>query len=481
MDSARSALTRVLVTGGDSPLARAVIAALPPATAVRVVDRHFTAPFAREIERSEGDLRDQRFVGALVTGVDAVLHLAPLTTRDERDLEVLDQATLGTYRLAMAAQAAGAARVVLASTLAVFDTFPTAFQLNPSWRPRPRPDLPILAPWLAERSLREIARATGLAAVCLRLGTMDAAQAATALLGALNGPLDGWRVDHSGDRPLPAGPPRADLAPMDRPRRRVVVFGAGGPLAAATAALLAPDYLLRLTDVAPLAELATRPPQSPGAPLPVPLGPPHEERVVDVRDPDAVLAACEGMDAIVNCTVVRHDPVDAWRVNLLGAHNILHAAVAHGIRRVVQTGPCLISQPGASGYTWDELVGDDPPPRPGHDRYLHTKYLAQELCRAFAEYHGLEVPVLQYAGLASTTVAPQGPLSPFFVSWTDAGRAIRHALEVPSLPTPCEVMHITADLPHGVFPNRKAKHLLGWHPRDTLEQWYSTARPEREA
>jgi nucleoside-diphosphate-sugar epimerase len=203
--------------------------------------------------------------------------------------------------------------------------------------------------------------------------------------------------------------------------------------------------------------------------------------VVDVRDPDAVLAACQGMDAIVNCTVVRHDPVDAWRVNLLGAYNILRAAVARGIRRVVQTGPCLVSQPGAAGYTWDDLVGDDAPPRPGHDRYLHTKYLAQELCRAFAEYHGLEVPVLLFGGLASSTVVPRGPVSPFFVSWTDAGRAIRHALEVPSLPTPCEVMHITGDLPHGVFPNRKAKYLLGWQPRDTLERWYAVAPPERES
>ncbi len=58
------------------------------------------------------------------------------------------------------------------------------------------------------------------------------------------------------------------------------------------------------------------------------------------------------------------------------------------------------------------------------------------------------------------------------VSWEDAGRAMRHALEAPSLPSPFEIFHILADLPHGKFSNTKAKRLLGWQPRDSLvELW----------
>ena len=90
-----------------------------------------------------------------------------------------------------------------------------------------------------------------------------------------------------------ARPGLGPAAPVGgRPIRSVVVFGAGGPLAAAAARALAPAYRLRLTDVRPLADLAREGrPQSPGAPLPAVLGPPHEAAVVDVADPAQVHAA----------------------------------------------------------------------------------------------------------------------------------------------------------------------------------------------
>ena len=124
-----------------------------------------------------------------------------------------------------------------------------------------------------------------------------------------------------------------------RPIRKVVVFGAGGPLASATAPLLAETHTVRLTDLRPLEDIISEgKPQSPGAPLPTILGPPHETREVDVTNYDQVLAACTGMDAIVNCTVFRPESERAFKVNCLGAYNVMHAAVAQRIRRVVHTG-----------------------------------------------------------------------------------------------------------------------------------------------
>jgi nucleoside-diphosphate-sugar epimerase len=183
-----------------------------------------------------------------------------------------------------------------------------------------------------------------------------------------------------------------------------------------------------------------------------------------------VLAACEGMDAIVNCTVVRPDLEKAFRVNTVGAYNVVRAALAHGIRRVVHTGPQVVSLDRAPGYWWDFDVPPDVPARPGVHLYHHTKFLGQELCRIFAEEHGLEVPVLQFSLFVNPQTAHPGPRSvgPLSVSWDDAGYAMRRALEVAALPSPFEVMHILADLPHGKFSNAKAKRLLGWHPRDTL-------------
>lgn len=519
----------LLITGGDSRLARAVIAALPEETRVRLLDTRFTASFPGLPDAREGDLRDREFVTAALEGVDTVLHLAPLFPPVSDELEVLDLATRGTYVLTTAAAEAGVQRFVVGSTLALFDRLPAHWKVEERWRPRPEPRLEQLAPWLAELSVRECARVNDLHAFCLRFGQIvDAADAAAqpydprwlhlddAVAGvqcALMAPFRekkhrDWRIYHitaAGERAKIrlAGAtwdgfgyePKHDfqerwavergardtrpwqevLSPPEpiasRPIRRVVVFGAGGPVAAELAQELKDSYTLRLTDVRALADvLAEGNRQSPNAPLPAVLDAPHECRVVDVRNAGQVLAACEGMDAVVNTTVVRPDPVEAFRVNTLGAYNVMRAAVAHGIRRVVQTGPELVTIQGEADYRWDYDIPGNPPMRPGDNLYGHSKYLGQEICRVFAEYYGLEVPVLLY----SQFLDPEKDryLHPMAVSWRDSARAIRCALEVATLPSPYEVVHILTDMPHGKFNNRQAKELLDWEPQDLVDRFW---------
>jgi nucleoside-diphosphate-sugar epimerase len=370
-----------------------------------------------------------------------------------------------------------------------------------------------------EVALREVARVTALPTLCLRLGALvDDAQTASqpydrrwlhvddgvsALLRGLAVEAEGWRVYHisaagqqtwvpvtqAGDDPF-GYQPRHDFAArwaseipaptfqrpapiLAKPIRNVVVFGAGGPLGAALAQELAPHYTVRLTDVKPVEELMNIPPQSPGAPLPVPPQPPHEWQVVDVRDPAQVYAACAGMDAIVNVSVVRNDPVDAFRVNAIGAFNVMQAAVAHGIKRVVHTGPFMLGQRGGGGYDWDTYLVDDIAPRPGvWWVYLPSKLLGQEICRIFAEHYGLCVPTLTFAQFVNPEVLPKR-ISTLAVSWMDAANAIRCALTTDKLSSPYEYMHIGADTPLGVFPNEKAKRLLGWQPRDDFREVYA--------
>jgi nucleoside-diphosphate-sugar epimerase len=275
--------------------------------------------------------------------------------------------------------------------------------------------------------------------------------------------------------PIAAAPDRGVKRFGDQPggaARKVVVYGAGGPLAAVTTEALAHDHVLRLTDVRPIAEIvAENKPQSVGAPFPRVLGSPHEMTIVDVTDPDQVIEAARGMDAIVNCTVVRPDPVLAFRVNTIGAYNVVRAAVECGIRRVVHTGPQEVTLPYPAGYWYDFDLTSDVPPRPGAQLYILSKYLGHEICRIFAEEHDLEVPTL----LFSSFVDPSGPAPEplgafaFSISWEDAAQAMRQALRAPSFPRPLEVMHIVADLPHGKYRNDKAKELLKWQPRDRLE------------
>lgn len=477
----------LLITGGDGVLARAIMIALPANVAVRAVDTRWSAPLpdaVNAVEQRTGDLRDAATVTALLDGMDAVLHVAPLSTRFADDLTTLDHATRGTYHLATLAPAAGVSRLVLLSTLDLFARCPATWRVDENWRPRPTSRLADLCAWLPEITARELARDTDLHTICVRVGPYMN-DAVTALLDALQDDGSGWSVLHAGRRG--AAPPDdptalwpAALASPEpiaaRPIRNVLLLGAGGPLAAAAARELAAHYTLRLADLRPLAELAAGSPQSPGAPLPVPLDPPHECRVVDVCDFAQVRAACAGMDAIINCTVVRRDPVEAFRVNVLGAYNVMRAAVAHGIQRVVHTGPYQVAPLGPTSYLWDAGVPDDAPPRPGFNHmwqlYFHTKLLGQELCRAFADYHDLQVPVLLFCEFVQPDRPRDGHLYPFAVSWQDAARALHRALEA-ELPSSYEVLHITADLPPGIFPNRKARQILGWQPQDDLRAWWS--------
>ena len=531
---------RLLITGGDHLLVRALARSLGTEHTVRVATDAGVG-----VEAS--DLRDSVIAARLVDGMEAVLHLAPLWPALPAGTaagEVLDHAGRSTYVLLNAASRAGVRRFVLASTLDLFDAYPSTWQVGEAWKPRPSTATAPLAAYLAEATARECSRVEPLHTVCLRLGQVvdddmvagqpydprwlhveDAVQACRLALTyvpysrqfATTGPsLHGWQVFHIPgggawtQRPIAAAgdpgfgyaptrtfadapgspqvPPSASQTPArrepmpSRPIRRVVVFGAGGPLASAAAPLLAGSYTLRLADLRPLSDIVADPRRlSNGEPIPTLLDAPHELREVDVTDAAQVLAACEGMDAIVNCAVVRPHLVEAFRVNCLGAYNVMQAAVAHRIRRVVHSGPQQVTLDRPGGYWWDFAVPDEAPARPGSLIYSSSKYLGQEVCRIFAEEYGLEVPTLFFSRFVTPSRARPTPdgVFPMTVSWEDAAHAVLRALEVPSLPEPFEIFHILADLPHGKYANTKAKRVLGWQPRDSLEHlWGRRPMPE---
>jgi nucleoside-diphosphate-sugar epimerase len=531
----------ILITGGNSHLARQLATRLSADHNIRLFDRTFDQPAEEGTLQVTGDPCDPGVVAQLLENVTAVVHLAPYlpgrSTNPEPTVEAtaaLDDATRGTFVLANAARQAGVERILLFSTLDFFDRFPAHYQINEVWRPRPTPDISQLCPWLAELSIRENTRLGPFHSICLRLGEVvddahaaantydprwvhidDVSHAVERALAyqpqftpywsvfhvmaagskskirhqhAVSASADfGYQPKHDFRAYWPARPDAADvretrpwrelLAPQQipsRPIRRVVIFGAGGPMGAVTTQELASSYHLRVTDLRPITDIAAEAkPQAPGAPLPIPLGEPHERRQTDVRDPEQVMVAVEGMDAIINCTVVRPHPVDAFLVNTIGAYNVMRAAVAHNIRRVVHTGPLVQHLKGLADHSGDYDLHVDAPPRPFDHLYIHSKYLGTEICRVFAEYYGLEVPALLFMMLYNPTMPV--PPWPFMISWPDTGRALRRALEVTSLPSPFEMVNISADLPHGRFDFRKARDLLDWQPRDTLEDFWQDA------
>lgn len=124
-------MTRVLITGGGGFLGGWILRALTAAghqarifdrSSDRRVLREIAGPLADEVEWIEGDVTDANSVAAAARGCDGIIHLAALLTPACKADPVLGARVnlIGTLNLFEAAKAAGIARVVYASSAAVF-------------------------------------------------------------------------------------------------------------------------------------------------------------------------------------------------------------------------------------------------------------------------------------------------------------------------------------------------------------------------
>ncbi len=256
---------------------------------------------------------------------------------------------------------------------------------------------------------------------------------------------------------------------------KVVIFGAGGPVGAVAVSSLKDNYTLRVTDLRPLEEIvANESRQGPRAPVLQLPGAPHEYRIVDITRYDQVLEACRGMDAVVNTSVLRQDPVLSFQVSMVGAYNVAKAAAACGVKRVIHTGP-FHTQLYHNADFWNDFGVGEVPLHPGDDIYALTKYLGGQIVRVFAERCNLEVLTYLYChfrpGKVEAKEKGEG-VGSFTVSWEDTGRAFICGLRAPEMPSPYEVFLICAPLPHGKYRADKAWRLLGWKARDLFADLY---------
>ena len=234
---------------------------------------------------------------------------------------------------------------------------------------------------------------------------------------------------------------------------KVLILGGAGMLGPYVVPLLAPHYQLRVTDIiAPTFDFD------------------GEFWEVDASQPEQVLAAAEGMDAIINLSVLRHHRQLAFDVNTLGCYNMMQAAVTHGIRRIINTGPHF-TVTGASYELFDFDLSPDIPPQPGTILYALTKSLGQEICRVFTTQYDLFVQTYLFCSFRDPEdLHPERDAHPFSVSWQNSAEIFRLGLEIEpaQLPSRCEIFYVLADAPHGQFRNDKAQHILGFQPRDDI-------------
>ncbi len=203
---------RILITGADLPLGAAVARALCSEHELRLTGTEPLAPAGTEgCPYTPADLREPDQVAPLVSGMDAIAHLAPhaapVTPNAAAEKDALDHSGRGIYVLLHAALKAGVGRVVMASRLELMAAYPENYIVDPNWRPKPAPDAASLAPFVAELTLREFVRAEEIVGVCLRLGDLGSgpadtteADAITAVTRALTMDLEGrkyrWWLYH---------------------------------------------------------------------------------------------------------------------------------------------------------------------------------------------------------------------------------------------------------------------------------------------
>ncbi|MEE2657510.1 MAG: NAD-dependent epimerase/dehydratase family protein [Candidatus Latescibacterota bacterium] len=239
---------------------------------------------------------------------------------------------------------------------------------------------------------------------------------------------------------------------------KVLLLGGNGMLGPSVIDALEGDHELVITDLNP------------------PENSPHETMSVDIADYDQVRRAAEGTDAIINCSVLRHDRKIAFDVNALGTYNSIRAAVDLGHKRFVNTGPHF-TVAGSLYYEYDFGLKEEVPAHSDTNLYALSKACGQEICRIFSEHYPIHVLCALFLNFRDPEPAPGDEvrrLNPFSVTFRDAGRALRRCLEVDTatLPSRNEVFFILTDLPHGKFANAKAKQLLGWEPEDKLEGYW---------
>jgi nucleoside-diphosphate-sugar epimerase len=115
---------------------------------------------------------------------------------------------------------------------------------------------------------------------------------------------------------------------------------------------------------------------------------------LDLLDYDAVVAAMEGVDAVVHLAIAtrrelkhlsRHEIDDEqMRVNVSGTFHILHAAAEMNVSRVVYMSSMTV----VMGDPRLPRFAHDMPPRP-RDLYAQTKLTGEHLCELYARTRGL--------------------------------------------------------------------------------------------
>lgn len=150
----------------------------------------------------------------------------------------------------------------------------------------------------------------------------------------------------------------------------------------------------------------------------VPDGVEFHER--DLRDGDAVRAACEGVEVVFHQGALRspmrsvEDPIPTTECNVIGTLNVLVAATAARVRRVVYA-----SSSSVYGHREGEPQREDDPTDP-MSPYAASKLAGEQYCSVWTKTHGLSTVGLRYFNVFGPRQNPESRYSAVFPAFTAA-------------------------------------------------------------
>jgi NAD+ dependent glucose-6-phosphate dehydrogenase len=254
------------------------------------------------------------------------------------------------------------------------------------------------------------------------------------------------------------------------PHRRILVTGASGHIGRVFAEHYVDRYTLRLA-------YHTRPIEAP----------PHEVVQMNLADLDSVLAAVEGVDAIVHMgadSAGRAPWESVLRNNIVGTYNTYEAAHVVGISRVVYA-----SSNHAAGYDIREhgRIGPDAPVRPDSlygvskcfgeslGRYYHDRHGLAVICLRIGACHQLDDPAAERERL-QRALAQRRASFPYtteqtlgiWISNRDMAQLIHRSLEAE-----CGfgVFYGASENEPPVFDLSETKQVLGYEPQDRVNDF----------
>jgi nucleoside-diphosphate-sugar epimerase len=243
-------------------------------------------------------------------------------------------------------------------------------------------------------------------------------------------------------------------------QRTLLVTGAAGMLGRFLLRRPPEGWTLRLTDVV------------------LPPSPPPGWRTLDVTDPAATAAACEGVDAVLHLGGIANNVAETRDrlipVNVGGTRNLLDAATAAGVRRVL-----LASSNHAVGFharpPGGRMLPDDVPCRPD-SLYGVTKAAMESLGCYYADRHGTEVVLLRIGSCFERPTSAR-----MLATWLSPGdfcRLVGAALQ--AAVTGCvPVWGVSANTRR--WWSAEGGAALGYHPLDDAEPFAPTLPPSPPA